>query len=319
MNLTKQQTDFISACLNGKGSLILDAVAGSGKTTNMVAAVEAILEESPYLDITCCAFNANIAKELAGRMPPLAKCKTMHSLGFGSWARHIGGKNPYVNKWKTRKIIDTLWPEEKGENGYEELHTDVTRLVGLTKNLGLVPNIVRREHTSLLEDEIFVWQEVMDTFDIDYEPYGLADIVGMAQEILRESVEMAFDGIIDFDDMLYMPICFKSSFYQNDIVMIDEAQDISAIQRQMLHRMLKEGGRLYAIGDRHQAIYAFRGAASDSIDLIGEEFNCTELPLTYSFRCPQEVVKEAQKYVPHIQSAPGAIVGPVGRLLQAFG
>lgn len=315
MELTAQQNDFIKACAKGGDNLLLNAVAGSGKTMTMVEAVKVILEDNPYLDVICCAFNARIAKELTTRMPPLAKCKTMHSLGYAAWARHISVKKIELNKWKVKNIIDDLWPEkEDEENGVGELHNDVLRLVGLVKCLGLVPTSINRRSTPLIPDEVEVWQEIMDVFDLDYEPYGLTTIISMTTEVLERSIEDAFNGTIDFDDMLYMPICFGATFYKNDIVMIDEAQDISAIQRKMLHQMLKDSGRLYAIGDRNQAIYAFRGAAYDSIDLIGSEFKCTEFPLTYSFRCPKSIIKEAQKYVPHIQSAPGAPIGSVKHL-----
>ncbi len=53
------------------------------------------------------------------------------------------------------------------------------------------------------------------------------------------------------------------------------------------------------------------GAASDSIHRVRQEFNAEELPLTVSFRCPQLVVREAQKYVSHIQAHPDAPLGTI--------
>jgi superfamily I DNA/RNA helicase len=68
-----------------------------------------------------------------------------------------------------------------------------------------------------------------------------------------------------------------------------------------------------AVGDDYQAIYGFTGADADALDLIARDFNCQELPLTVSYRCPQAVVKFAQQWVDDIQHAPTAVVGEVRR------
>lgn len=75
--------------------------------------------------------------------------------------------------------------------------------------------------------------------------------------------------------------------------------------------MLKRGGRLIAVGDRHQAIYGFTGADADALDLIGDAVSAVRMPLTVTYRCPKAVVKYAHQYVSHInahKSAPEGIV-----------
>ena len=74
---------------------------------------------------------------------------------------------------------------------------------------------------------------------------------------------------------------------------------------------MKPDSRLIAVGDPAQAIYGFRGADSNSIDMIVSEFGCTRLPLTVSYRCPKNVVQHARKWVGHIEAAPNAIDGSV--------
>jgi superfamily I DNA/RNA helicase len=68
-------------------------------------------------------------------------------------------------------------------------------------------------------------------------------------------------------------------------------------------------GRMIWVGDRHQAIYGFTGADSDAVDLIMSRFQCVELPLTVTYRCPKEVVNFAQNYVSHIEAHESAPVG----------
>ena len=98
---------------------------------------------------------------------------------------------------------------------------------------------------------------------------------------------------------------------QHKIIIIDEAQDLSPIQHALLRKQLRRGGRIIAAGDEHQAIYAFRGAMTNSYDALAREFNAQRLQLTVSFRCPQAVIQEAQQYVPEIESAPNAPLGNV--------
>lgn len=99
--------------------------------------------------------------------------------------------------------------------------------------------------------------------------------------------------------------------WQYDYIFLDEAQDTNATRRQLVKMMLKPKGKLVAVGDLHQAIYAFTGADHNALDLIKQDFNAVELPLSVTFRCPKNVVKEAQKYVQHIESHPDSPDGIV--------
>ena len=73
------------------------------------------------------------------------------------------------------------------------------------------------------------------------------------------------------------------------------------------------------VGDRHQAIYGFTGADSDSLDLIAAAVSAKQLPLTTTFRCPKAVVTYAQQYVNHIQAAETAPEGVVSNAVSTVG
>jgi superfamily I DNA/RNA helicase len=137
--------------------------------------------------------------------------------------------------------------------------------------------------------------------------------IDLCRAVLGRSIQVA-DSLIDFDDQLYMPVISGARFIQNDFLFVDEAQDVNQVQRAMLRRALKPGGRLIAVGDPGQAIYGFRGADVDAIDNIKKEFDAIELPLSISYRCPQSVVREAQQFVSHIQAASSAPEGKVSHL-----
>ena len=129
---------------------------------------------------------------------------------------------------------------------------------------------------------------------------------------MRVSIMADEDGIIDYNDMIYMPIVAKAEFQMYDLVLVDEAQDLDPIQHEILQASLDpDSGRLIVVGDPNQAIYGFRGADADSFQTLIQRFGCEVYPLTVSFRCPKAVVKQAQTLVPAIESAPEAPEGIV--------
>lgn len=302
MQLTDEQAAFINACKNESGSLIVEAVAGSGKTTTLIQGVNAIVEANPMASVLAVAFNKSIADELASRMDPMVTCKTMNALGHRAWMRKI---NCPINVNSRKNVAgfkilfgDDFYPREELE--------DIYKLCSLAKANSIVPDSEG--------DDIQAWEGIVDHFDLAIDPEFIKQAVKMCRAVLKWGIEEAFNGHIDFDDQLYMPINFEGSWQKFDVVLIDEAQDISAIQREILRAVLKQGGRLIAVGDPHQAIYGFRGAAHDSMELLTEEFGCKPMGLTYSFRCPKAVVNEVKKYVPEIKPAPGAPDGMVVNL-----
>ncbi len=99
--------------------------------------------------------------------------------------------------------------------------------------------------------------------------------------------------------------------YQLYIIFVDEAQDISPIQRILIKKNLKSNGRLVATGDEKQNIYGFKSADHKSLDNMAKEFRAIRLPLSISYRCPKLVVKEAQKFSSKIESHKNAPDGTV--------
>lgn len=69
--------------------------------------------------------------------------------------------------------------------------------------------------------------------------------------------------------------------------------------------------RIIAVGDKSQAIYAFRGADSKSMNRIETELKACILPLSVCYRCPKSVIKLAQNIVPDIEACDHAPEGNV--------
>ncbi len=90
MNPTKQQQAIIDEIGDGTGHIMIQARAGSGKTTSILMAVDAIAKAHPEQEVVVCAYNKAIAEEIKGKLIDRGhtnirkvSASTLHSLGFG--------------------------------------------------------------------------------------------------------------------------------------------------------------------------------------------------------------------------------------------
>jgi len=289
--------DFVQT---GAGSAIVSAVAGAGKTTLITQAVKLIPSSQSVLML---AFNKIIAEELNTRINlPNVSCMTFHSLGFSAY-RNAHGTKVKVDNNKMFCLIDdlvvnsNLSPAEMAGIGY------VSKIVNLGKSAGIGTNILQNSEEN--------WWNLIEHHDVGGRDEGVdfSLIIPICQEILLRS--NAMKSVINFDDMIYMPIQQSLKFKKYDWVFVDEAQDTSQTQREMLKALMKPSSRLVAVGDENQALYGFRGADSLSIDGIRQDFSCSTFPLSISYRCSKSVVAEAKTYVPHIEPSESATDGSV--------
>jgi len=310
MTPSKYQQAIYDEIRTGDGCLIIKAVAGAGKTTTIVEAYKLI----PPTQCIFVAFNKDIVTALKGRV---ANACTMNSLGYGVLRRFLGSKWPLqVESDKTMKVIKRVFGEQipdeiEWRKEFSTYAAGVRKLVGLAKAHGIVPMGV--PGTGLVMDTEQNWADLIEKYDVEFERDGKPEAaIDWARRILIRSIRAAQEDLyVDFDDQLYLPVIWQAKFDQHDVIFVDEAQDVNPIQRAMLKMALKPGGRLIAVGDPHQAIYGFRGADTEAIQNIKEEFAAKELPLSVSYRCPKSVVTEAKTYVTEIESHDTAPDGKV--------
>lgn len=293
------QQNFFDWIRAGTGSCVLVAVAGSGKTTVLV-------EGSRHMrgSIASAMYNKSAATEFQGRLAEAGignnehRAGTFHSHGFSA-LRRVYPRAKLDERAKTALLLDTCKVPK-------EFHSFCAKLVSLAKQ-GAV---------GLLQPEAddATWWGIIRHHDLDgdlEDPAAARWCIGWARDMLERG-RAACPELIDFDDMIYMPVVMKTMrVWQNDWLLVDEAQDTNPARRCLARKMLRPGGRAVFVGDPCQAIYGFTGADNDSLDLIRSEFGCAELPLTISYRCPRAVVADAQRLVPHIEASPEAAEGAV--------
>lgn len=301
---------------SGRGSRIVKAVAGAGKTTTIKNAIRYLGDN---LHVVLLAFNTEAAGQLADAIVELrtkdarpyrnVSAKTFHSLGFYAVRKYLNGRGIEkinVDSGKCSKIFREMVSQDMG-SAYGSF---VTQLVSFAKGEGigpLVPDTDERWFSLISHHGMYLETEALE----DGTPVTEEFAVKLARDLLNRSNDQALSGNLDFDDQLYMVLKWKLRLWQNDVVVCDEAQDTNPTRRALLRLALKPGGRLYAVGDPKQAIYGFTGASCDAMDLIAQEFGTQELPLTVSYRCARSVVTRAQSWVSYIESHENATEGSV--------
>lgn len=299
-----QQAAVLQFVQYGRGSAIIEAVAGAGKTTTLVEVCKLIAQQ-PRTSAVFTAFNKKIADEIGSRLQAASidwrqvRSATFHSMGFSAWRKAAPGV--VVNEDKVVEIL-------KRNNVPAEYWSFVCSAVSLSKQwcVGVLwdPKDTTR------------WFSLADHYDLadkleNVDGAGVMEhAIGLAQSTLLESVNTN-QQVVDFDDMLFAPLVHNVRFWQHDYVLVDEAQDTNPARRMLARRMLKPTGRLLAVGDPHQAIYGFTGADNDSLDIIAQEFGAVRLPLTVTYRCPRTVVQFARQWVSHITAHETAPNGSV--------
>lgn len=274
-------------------SAIVEAVAGSGKTTTLLHAIQ-YMKGNVFLGM----FNKQICIEIKAKLANMTLPKqvrvnvsTLHAAGLNALTNAIGKCE--IDGYKLNKIFTHMI--EYGKVSEEEIafENSVVKLVSFAKQHGLCINT---------EADLDHWNHLIEHYSID--DFSKRDaVINLAKMLLEYSIQgVVKTKIIDFDDMLYMPLKLKAFFQKYDWVLIDEAQDTNHMRREICLKMMHNKSRLIAIGDRHQAIYGFTGADANSLDLIGNAVKTKLFPLHVSYRCPKNVVKEAQRYVSHIQA-----------------
>ncbi len=122
---------------------------------------------------------------------------------------------------------------------------------------------------------------------------------------------------LDFADQVYWCVVDSWNVWQNPIVLVDEAQDLSPLQRALVNMHVYRRGRVIMVGDPQQAINAWNGADNDGFTnsltfWYVPKANTLALPIC--FRCFKEVCQLASDWKPGFTAAPDAPSGEIATI-----
>ena len=279
----------------GVGNVVINAKAGSSKTTTAVMSLDYIPETKTVLFL---AFNKSIATELQNRLvdKPNVTALTFHSLGYRILLENLGRIQLEEYKYKTYLLKNF---RDLSESVFGKLE-DKNRFL---KNCDELTNLARYNKCQTAE-------EIGDVAE-KYNIIPLGDEVYVVEKLLKWGKEHT--DTIDYTDMEWLPyeLGLNTYKYKYDWIIIDEAQDTSPIRQELFKKCFKRGTRFAAIGDKDQAINAWCGSDSSAFEHFLKEADTIKLDLPISYRCPKKVIELLQTLVPDIQAAPNAIEGEV--------
>lgn len=313
--LSAQQSAVVPWVRKKRGSLNLVARAGTGKTYTIInGIIRTIYDEQPRAGVAVMAYNKKAGDELGMKLQQAGmtnwkqvQAGTVHSFGF-KFFRKLS-PDVKVNGKKVFDIIDTIiaaHPAGAEDHPLSKIGNVVAKCVSLAKQSAF--GFLRQTA------DLGAWFEMCEAFGLDEDladGYEIKDLIEWSIQVYRASIKLDFE-VIDFDDMVIAPLIHKAPIWAYDYVIMDEAQDTNAARRALAFAMLKpKWGRFVAVGDDRQAIYAFTGANSDSLEIIRREQNSEILKLTETRRCPKAVVELAKQLVPDyvaLEDAPAGVV-----------
>ena len=298
---TPEQLAIVSAATDTSDNLLISALAGAAKTSTL----ELIAHALPGVNTLCMAFNKRIADEMSSRLPPHCEARTLNAIGHRAWMQTTGLRLTLDTR-KNYKILSECIKRlpKRDQDPAWKCMSEVLDAVGWAKSSGHVPDAyTAHKHTRLMSD-----RELFDSLPEILSP--LAE--QLVLEVTLESIKQSFVGIIDFNDQLLMPTVFRATFPIYTLLLVDEAQDLSALNHAIIQKLYRR--RIIAVGDQCQAIYGFRGAHEDGMSALQGRFDMKPLTLSCSFRCPASVVRHVKWRAPHMTSWSGAGEGSVTTL-----
>lgn len=301
---TEEQQRIIEACAHGQ-NLVIDAGAGTGKTSTMKLAADQMSGTGLY-----GAFNKAIAEEAKASFGRHVTCRTIHSLAFAA-----------VGKRYKKRL-----------NGPRQPAKHTAHLLGITAGttihgVELYPATIARlavetveKFCNSAEDEIG-WQHVPQVTGLDQETDRNASaalkrlVLPYAATIWQDVQNTDADGggLFRFTHNHYRKMFqLRRPTLPYDFIILDECQDTSPVVASLI--MDQSHAQLVAVGDAAQCIYAWNGAAMDTLDEWPAD---QRLRLTQSFRFGQHIAEEGNAWLAmlgtdmRITGTGESVVGPL--------
>lgn len=295
---SKYQQGIFDFIQHGNGNAVINALAGSGKTSTIVNAVKLIPSTCNALFI---AFNKEIVKELEKKLAGVknVQVKTLHSLGLLMIRRNLG-TNIEIDEYKYRTFIKKNIKQLSSAD-FDKMTTKLMQQY--TDNVIQLCDL-GRYNLAQCEKDLLQVSARHDIPIIDDECNAVLNVMKWGRENTTS---------IDFTDMVWLPyeLTLNPIGLQYDYIFIDECQDLNAAQRELFLRCFRRGTRFIAVGDKKQAIYSFAGADAESFAKLQNLPNTTTLPLPISYRCPKKVVNLANQFVDTMECREGAPDGEI--------
>tara|TARA_R110000796_G_scaffold96719_1_gene203230 strand:+ start:694232 stop:695821 length:1590 start_codon:yes stop_codon:yes gene_type:complete len=306
-NPTAYQLEIYKQIQFGKSNLVINAVAGSGKTTTILKSIDLIPARN-RLKIAFVAFNKRISEELKRKLPSKITVSTMHGMGLYCIRHANKGKLPKIDQYN-QKLRRQLF----------ELAIQFDWLIQSQLEFSEDFKLRIRDYVNQLVPLMDLCKLYLATDSKSIELVSNRHGFNNLNNNDFSRIEFAFKSIyktpdfseISLADMIFYPAQEFVPMFKYDFVFVDECQDLNKCQQKCVELMVKDGGRFIAVGDPKQAIYGFQGSDIEAFESFSKRPNTKTLQLSDCFRCSKIIVEFAQvlnsNIRPSIKAEPGNI------------
>src|SRR5258705_122962 len=127
-----------------------------------------------------------------------------------------------------------------------------------------------------------------------FQGYRLTD--GDAR-LLREYVSwLRARNMVDFDELITKAAPLAGRVADRwDYVLVDEFQDVNAVQYDLLKRLAEPHGNFFAVADDEQSIFAWTGADPMLLDRFRRDYDVEPIILDKNRRCSRQIFETARR------------------------
>ena len=274
------------------GPVVVAAGPGSGKTRTLVQRIAHLVRREGVSPgkIYAVTFTNRAADEMRQRLcamdPPLPKVErvftgTFHRLAQQLMGNFRRGPEPAIVDGQDARAIVAAVIEEQGA-GFRPAAAQ--EQISRWKGEGRLPGEVAASEA------------------------GLASVYeGYQQRLARLRARDYDDILLDFLHLLEEDEGF-SAYAAGCIqcLLIDEFQDVNAVQYRLAVRLAGDGRGLFVIGDPNQSIYGFRGADPEYFGRLDSAFpGCRRFRLTTNYRSAPYLVRAGRSLIGLLGEAGG--------------
>lgn len=279
----KEQQEAISHTC---GPALVLAGPGSGKTTVITARCAYLVHQMEQgilakTGILTVAFNRAAAKEMAGRYEAVYQNSKPigEQVDFSTFHAFCNG---IISRYEKKNGLSfTRLEEANREQILVALYEKYNHVFLLPAERKKLTNEISRMKNGLIASGTELSSSNFKNMQTVYHAY----------ETYKKE-----QHYIDFDDMLFEahailkkhPELLREIQATYGFFQVDEAQDLSAIQMEILTML---GKNVFLVGDDDQGIYGFRGAKPESIVYLERYFsNCSTYSLKQNYRSTEQIV-----------------------------
>ena len=291
--LTPDQQDVVNA--RAQRSLVI-APAGSGKTEVLIRRIERLLNESAgeSFRLLAVTFTVKAAEELKSRVSVSigeeawrVDANTIHGFAF-DWLQRSGqavGVSPDVVVYaQGRDCADLL---RRFLDSVEESHVDEQTLFEILGKINeLRTNLIkpREAPPESFRGSSFQLPELYETYLSALDNAGGIDFPGMLVKLL---------DLFEAD-----PAVLRRMQRTYQQILVDEGQDLTHAQAELLRRIVGETLELFVVADDRQSINGWAGGGMKwAYMLVGSDYQ--QFELQHNFRCATKVLALSRQVAHH--------------------